>query len=96
MHRMTFGRLTGGFSLLGLLAVEVFLVIAWATTPPAPEGELVVISTGEVLFWGGLVGLIGGAALGLFVWAIWRVWCWFTPRQESEAAQAPSRWSSGW
>ena len=67
---MTFGRLTLGFGLLGLFAVELLVVIGIATEP---ADSIEIFSNGEVLFWGGVAGLIGGAVLGVFVWAVCRV-----------------------
>ena len=80
MHRMTFGWLTLGFGLLGLIAVEIFIVIVEAVDTPPQDGlQIQVISPGAELVIGGVVGFIGGTLLGVCVWAVWRALRWFAP-----------------
>ena len=78
MHRMTFGRLTLGFGLLGLLAVEFLVAVAAAQWSTLPNGwRWITVS---------IVGFIGGVVLGLCVWVVWRVVCWLAAKRSSGQA----------
>jgi len=80
----------GGFGFLGLLVVELLLVISEATQPPQPQDGLEVFSPGEVFVLAGFAAFVVGAMFGLFVWVIWRVWCWLTHREDSGSAASSS------
>ena len=75
---MKFGRLTLGFGLLGLLAVEFLVAAAAAGWRTLPNGwRWITVS---------IVGFIGGALLGMLVWAVWHVLRWFAPKHSPDGA----------
>jgi len=77
---MRFGRLTLGFGVLGMLAIELYGVV-WLATH-SDEGGFELVSPGEQLFIAGFVGFLAGAVVGSLIWTSWVAWSWLTCRLE--------------
>jgi hypothetical protein len=75
---MKFWRLTLGFGLLGAAILATYAGVTWTDACSGGDSlQLFCYSRGDVMVYGGIAGLLLGAAVGLGVWALWRLASWW-------------------
>jgi hypothetical protein len=96
---MRFWRLTLGFAFLGALGGGIYGDLAWrAWYACSGDGyDILCFSRGDYITMYGFFGLVLGAALGLVVWALWRLANWWIGfgYDEPRMVRPPERSSPG-
>ena len=70
---MKFWRLTLGFGALAALIAAAFEGVTWTDTCSGDSLQIPCVTRGDVMVYGGVFGILLGAAFGLVVWALWRL-----------------------